>query len=619
MNLPRKGSWLPFLCFGATAVAAIVGLVSHLELHPDATNRLRDDAFYEFTWAANVAAGRGPVVSEGVSTSGVQLLWSLLLVPFAIGFGGSVLPLLAPWLGFALHVATAALWCGRIRDRLTAWCLALCWLGHPLLVRESQNGQETALACLCLTALWLGRRSAGWAFGSLCVLAVLARSDLLGIVVALSVWRYGIRNWRWLLAPGIAFAVHAAANLVLGGSWLPDSALPMAWLWHSNLALADPGDRTWWLQSWWFLRPVLLGGPWALASAMGLGFAVFAAVRGVWPASLRAVPALVVGCASALGVHDLATAGWTALFLALLPAAKVRAPHRGRLLLLLGAAAILLLHWAVRWYPRDYYVAPLVVVAFAAVQLLGRWRLLLLLFAVAQIQDHWRVTPEALAGQEEMEMAGRFLPRVLPAGYGLGCFNSGIVTFYGNVEVAGAAASRRVWNLDGVVDARAFAALREQRLGRWLDEQGIRCLLDNAAQFALDPRLPHASGHWFGDGFQPNVDLVELARFDVPGVDNGRPGGDSMRLYWRVGHGEAPARPVEPLDLGPAPRGGRYVLWPALAGQVLEAEAGPGRREIVATTDVATTAVVRIAEAQLGTGRLFVRGVEAPLLVVPRL
>ena len=65
-----------------------------------------------------------------------------------------------------------------------------------------------------------------------------------------------------MLAPGIAFAVHAAANLVLGGSWLPDSALPMAWLWHSNLALADPGDRTWWLQSWWFLRPVLLGGPW---------------------------------------------------------------------------------------------------------------------------------------------------------------------------------------------------------------------------------------------------------------------------------------------------------------------------------------------------------------------
>jgi len=92
-----------------------------------------------------------------------------------------------------------------------------------------------------------------------------------------------------------------------------------------------------------------------------------------------------------------------------------------------------------------------------------------------------------------------------------------------------------------------------------------------------------------------------------------------MRLYGRVGHGEAPAQPVEPLDLGPAPRGGRYVLWPALAGQVLEAEAGPGRREIVATTDVATTAVVRIAEAQLGTGRLFVRGVEAPLLVVPRL
>ncbi|MBL8730517.1 MAG: hypothetical protein JNM25_19015 [Planctomycetes bacterium] len=619
MRLPRTCGWLSAAAIAAAAVAAAVGLACHLELQPDATNRLRDDAFYEFTWAANVAAGRGPMVSDGVSTSGVQLLWSLLLVPVAYAFGAAALPVLAPWLGFALHVATAALWWGRTRDRVTAWCLGLCWLGQPLLVRESQNGQETALACLCLSALWLARRGSGRWFTVLAVLAVLARSDLLGLLVAVSVWRYGCRDWRWLLAPGLALGAHVGTNLALGGSWLPDSALPMAWLWHSNLALADPGSRSFWAQSWWFTRPVVLGGPWALASAMGLGFAVFAALRGVWPAGLRAVPALVVGCASALGVHDLATAGWAALFLALFPATEMRALHRGRTLMLLGAASILVLHWAVRWYPRDYYAAPLVFVALAALQPVGRWRLLLLLFAVAQIQDHRRIAPEALAGQEEMVIAGRFLVDVLPDGLGVGCFNSGLVTFHANVDVPAAQARRRIWNLDGVVDARAFTALRERRLGRWLDEQGVPCLLDNAAQFALDPRLPHASGHWFGEGFRPDVDLVELARFDVPGIHNGRPGGDSMRLYWRRGRGEPPARPSEPRDLGPAPRDGRYVLWPARAGQVLEAEVAPGRRQALLAADADTTAVLRVTEAQLGTGRLFVRGAEQPLLVLPRL
>jgi hypothetical protein len=280
---------------------------------------------------------------------------------------------------------------------------------------------------------------------------------------------------------------------------------------------------------------------------------------------------------------------------------------------------MLALHWAVRWYPRDYYAAPLVVVALAALQPLGRWRLLLLLFAAAQIQDHRRVVPEALAGQEEMWMAGRFLGEVLPDEQGVGSFNSGLVTFLANVDVDRDQLGRRVWNLDGVVDARAFAALREQRLGRWLDQQGVHCLLDNAAQFALDPRLPHASGHWFGDGFRPNVYLVELARFDVPGVGNGRPGGESMRLYWRRGRGDEPARATVPRDLGPAPRGGRYVLWPARAGQVLEAEVAPGRRQAIVETDVDTAAIVHVAGPRLGTGRLFVRGAEEPLLELPRL
>ena len=38
-----------------------------------------DDAFYYFVWARSLAAGQGPVVSDGTWTSGVHVLWGLLL------------------------------------------------------------------------------------------------------------------------------------------------------------------------------------------------------------------------------------------------------------------------------------------------------------------------------------------------------------------------------------------------------------------------------------------------------------------------------------------------------------------------------------------------------------
>lgn len=617
MDKPGSSSWLARATLAACVVAAVVGIGRGLELAPDATNRLRDDAFYEFAWAANLADGHGPVVSDGVTTSGVQLLWSLLLVPLAFAGGALVLPLLAPWFGFLLHVATAALWWRRAPDRFAGACVALCWLGNPLLVRESQNGQETALACLLASALWLWRRAGERHFVLLGVLAVLARSDLLPLVAALSLWRHGPRA-SMLWAPGLAFGVHVACNLLLGGGWLPDSALPMAWLWHANHAAADASSGAFWRQSWWFARPVLLGGPWALASAMGIGFAVFVVLRNWWPARWRALPALAVGCASALGVHDLATPGWTALLLALLPAKRRRPVPRALVAAVLGLSAIVVLHWAVRWYPRDYYAAPLVVVAAAAMLRHGRARLLLAVWAVAQVADAGRVAPEPLGGQQEMEMAGRFLAEVLPAEERIGCFNSGLVTFFAAVT-APAAARRAVVNLDGVVDARAFAAMRDGRMSTWLDQQGIRFVLDNPVQFALDPRLPHACGRWFGPDFDPSRDLVEIARFDVPARDAERPGTDGMRLYWRRGHGPVPIPVGGSRDLGAAPDGGRYVLWPATPGRPLDAEQPDGTRREVAAVDVPTTAVLAIPQTRLGTGRLFVRGDHEPVLTLPKL
>ncbi|MCK5941341.1 MAG: hypothetical protein KAI24_05165, partial [Planctomycetes bacterium] len=386
----------PLLTSSAVVVAACAagwGLYSWWTFEPDLTTRLRDDAFYEFVWAIRFAAGEGGTVSDGVSTSGVQWLWTLLLAAIVAVLGPTAV-VLAPILGGVLHLANAVWWAGLPRDRATGAVLGLCWLGHPLLLREAQNGQETALAVLCATGVYALRGSRERWFAPMCVLATLARSDLLALVVLMSLCRHRRAPWRSLPTPLLSFGALAALNLYFGGGLLQDSGMPMSWLWHQNLEQV----AGFWSTQWWFTRPVLLGGPFATASAFGFGLLAFLLIRPWWPASLRVLPAVAVGAASALGVHDLATPGWTALLLALFPAVRLRPMPCELLALAFGLIAIVVLHWALRWYPRDYYLAPLVVAAFAAISRLGRWRLLLLAFPLVQVLDSWRVQPEPLAG-----------------------------------------------------------------------------------------------------------------------------------------------------------------------------------------------------------------------------
>lgn len=596
----------------AAFCAAVWGLWNWVVWLPDETNRLRDDAFYEFVWAVNVASGNGPMVSDGVTTSGVQMLWSLLLVPFA-WFEPQSLPTVAPMLGLLFHFAAAALIYWIPQDRLTGICLGLCWLGHPLLLREAQNGQETALAEFFVVSLFAARRARERGFVPLSLLAVLARSDLFGLVFMMSVCRHHkaatLRGWLWCVpAPLLALAVPVLINLSTGGSWLPDSAVPMSWLFHTNLSEANG----YWATQWWYTRPVILGGPFALASAFGFGLVTFQLVRPWMPMSMRAVPAILVGVASALGVHDLLTAGWAALLLALFPAHRVRRMPCELIAITVGLSSIIAIHWALRWYPRDYYLAPVVLVAFVSMIRFGRWRLLLLTFAVVQIQDSWRVQPEPLLGQSEMSLAGQHLRYVLPPDERVASFNSGLVTWWAATAVP-PEHRRGVVNLDGVVDARSFAALQQGKLSEWLDRQEIRFVLDSPIQFGLDPAVPHACGMHFGEGFDPLLDLVEVARFDVAGVTATDPSADSMRLYWRRGRGSMPVRPVQPGEVRESTATGPGALvttaakrmwWGARPGEQLVRVHLDGRREVIAQTDVATVVLVELPQIGPDPGRI---------------
>ena len=97
---PRIPKYL-LLGVGVAALGmAVFGVVWRVLSMGPLDVHLRDDAYYYFVWAENFLAGSGPCVTEGVATSGVHILWGLLLVAVS-----SVTEL--PWgsvcLGLVLH------------------------------------------------------------------------------------------------------------------------------------------------------------------------------------------------------------------------------------------------------------------------------------------------------------------------------------------------------------------------------------------------------------------------------------------------------------------------------------------------------------------------------------
>jgi hypothetical protein len=600
------------------AIAALIGLALRVDLGdlPEVT-LFRDDAYYGFTWVRSLVQGRGPVISEDVWTSGVHPLWCLLLTVPAFALGPDCLPVVARVLGLGLHGGTAALLVlGPGRRSRGGLLVGLIYLGNPVLITEAQNGQETALACFVLLLLWQTRR-AGVSFLAVSVLAVLTRSDLFGVVVALNIWRHrlGLRSAAasiGVLLPLLAF------NLGAGGGWGQDSAWAIPWLFQQNFLASDPSLVAHLERLWWYLRPCLLGGPFALVSPWWAGVFVFAVLRGPWPRALRWLPLAGTAAGWILGAEDVLVPLVASVLLALAPAPGRRPWPRDLVALGIGLWLVVVAHELWRAYPRNYYFVPLGIAGALALLPLarGRWRGFLLPVALVQVWAAMTPVTEQRPWQEEMAMAGRLLDRVLRSRELVGCFNGGLVTWY---------RPDRVVNLDGRVNRVALVALQQGKLAGYMDELDLRFVLDTPVQFALrDPladQWPHASGSYFGNGFDPGRDLREIVRFDIPDVGGGIPGTDSFRLYWRVGVGPPPALEPGFADLGPASGGGRFLRWSGPRGSVLTFGSldRPELRRTVARGEDGVVLVLRLTGSDAGPTGLFESGRERPLLTFPPL
>jgi hypothetical protein len=554
----RIPKWL-LLCVGATALGmAVFGVAWRVLSMGPLDIHLRDDAYYYFVWAENLLAGVGPCVTEGVATSGVHILWGLLL---AAASTVTELPWGSVYLGLSMHCLCAlVIYRAAAPDRALGCLAGSVYLGSHFLTYEAMNGQETAVACLALAGFLIGYRRSLSAFFVLAVVVVAARSDLIFLVAALALSQAGLRRARVLATFGV-LGCYAAWNVGLSGYWLQDSANPIPWLMREEFRFTGTPVFERWQPH---LMSMLQFIPFRNASTPLAIALILAAVLGVRRRDWE-FPCLLLGGLALVGFHDL---------------------------------------W--REYPRDYYFAPLGVLgAFGLLQVARSYpRLGFLLVCLGCLWNgkHLLDDPPLRAWQREMTMAGRFVDRFVPPGESIGCFNSGIVTW----ERAG-----RVVNLDGVVNAEAFAALKKGALLDYLQASKVMYLLDNPIQFQRQG--VHSNGRHFGPGFDAGRDLEEIARFVWPAEQGLRRAGmNGFRLYRRRSTAPDPDRVVTTADLGLAPGGqGRWVLWSGRRGQVLRSES-----EHVLSADSDCVYVVQVPWDRHQGVRLFVDGATEPVLTI---
>jgi 4-amino-4-deoxy-L-arabinose transferase-like glycosyltransferase len=447
-----------------------------------------DDAFYYFQIARNLAAGLGPSLDGETPTNGFHPLWLLLVTGVQRLSGDPERALrLGLWLGALLGAGSVALAYACAR-RLTAQpaaglLAAGLYAVHPVAIAEAVNGLETALAVFGFAVLvWLFlaappdgslrlRSAAG--LGLVGGLACLARSDL-AVPWAVLLAALALRSPRRLAALLLAGAVSAAVVAPwLAWSWLRfGSPVPV-----SAVALPVPLQQDH-LARWGGGLGVMLE-----RSAFLVREAFAETIPHLYLVP-RSVPAWLGGLA---GLLILVGLPWLPVEpegrLARRRLARFAAP-------LAGVVLLVLVHAGVRWWTREWYFAPVgwclaVLAGLAGAQLREladraprplRGGLALAVAAGVSALAVWLPAPENRARWgldsphrvQQLE-AARWLSRNTLPSARIGAFNAGILAYF---------SERTVVNLDGAVNADAYAARRDGRLFDYVLERRIGYLVD---------------------------------------------------------------------------------------------------------------------------------------------
>lgn len=208
-----------------------------------------EDAYITFRYAANWAAGLGPVFNPGEHVLGFSSpLWTALLA-FGMRLGADPIVwsrTLATVGDVGLLLAFVSL-LERGVSRTAAWIFAMFWAGYPFFAAVTVSGLETGfvVALLAVAAWCIAHRNA--AAGPLLGALALSRPEAFVMAAVLAVWA---RPRDRIVAAAIA-AVGVAALALYFGNPVPQSMLAKASLYGT------PGP--WAGRHWWeWMIPVLL-------------------------------------------------------------------------------------------------------------------------------------------------------------------------------------------------------------------------------------------------------------------------------------------------------------------------------------------------------------------------
>ena len=454
----------------------------------DATS---DDAYYYLQIARNIAAGRGASFDGETLTNGFHPLWLIVITPLHwLADDPERVLHVALTLGALLGTATVLLVFAIVRlltrSRGAALIAAAFSALHPYLIVESVNGLETALSVFSLALMtWVFLRLA-WrpepiaprgAIGLGCAAGVmmLARTD--SVFVFGAILLYLLVRGRAAYRLRVPLVAGVVATLVVAPWLIWNLAHFGSIVQVSSLALAEP------------LREQFL-------AVHGDGLA--ALLRKSWEVTRatffeRAVQLYFVPRGSSVLPFFGAAAALLAVLHFASPASERRRTRQRIALLMVPGAGILLAllyHTAVRWWVREWYLAPLALLAalflgiavahlegaVARAPIRSRRAAAVGLHLVAVLalgagfgfrpRESW--VPPSPHRLQQLE-AAHWIEDHTPDDARVGAFNAGLLGYFGG---------RTVVNLDGAVNADAYRAQREGRLMDYILSKRIDLLVD---------------------------------------------------------------------------------------------------------------------------------------------
>lgn len=491
---------------------------------------LPDDAAFYLVVAKRLAAGQGLTWLDGLPATGVQPLWQLLITPVFWLAEGEIALRLVLLLALLCNLA-AALVLFTLARRLArqagfALLALLFYYLSPLLLFETINGLETSLADLLglLFLLELLRARDGlipwrpWRAGLFAGLAMLGRVDnlfLAGLGLCWALWALSVPARR--LRDGLwAFGLATLAVLpwlvtvyALTGTPMPSSGNAYPFVLHENFRALHP---SFWASFSHSLDRLL----WALEFGLRQCLPLFRGAAAGTLLTLFLYLWLIVWARKGANARDERRGAWL-LFVPFI-----------------AALCLLSVHGFIRWYPRSWYVQPMLsalalivacglAAAFRQEARRGWLFAVVLAFLVLSLSTFQTERQHGLYPWQKEDVAvGLRLKDDTTVTGPLAGFNIGWITYL---------SGREVHELGGVINSGAFPYLLAQDLEGYLSAHKVQYLVDCPYSFLDEYR------RFFKESFA--LRLKEVERFDL----NVRPWLSPHITLYRY----SPTRPTEPL------------------------------------------------------------------------